>query len=232
MFFHGFLDFSLTTTLKGRMRSFLALLLIIWGTFSPSQSVAAINEWQLSLSSNKTLTLEYVDHGNGKVQLLSYQVRNHLGPEVLTSEDKTYIQELLSKEELSPGQNQLASFLVEMVPTNEPLGDYESPNNFSDVLIALSWVSICQNRGQIKTGTFSVDGQTYEAKAIVGDLDTSCKGRCGIGCGNRAGNGRYTQECLNHDICRRETGENWGKCNGEFWAAAAGFLAAETCPSL
>jgi hypothetical protein len=63
-----------------------------------------------------------------------------------------------------------------------------------------------------------------------------CLGRCGDGCGDELEDPpavqRITQECLNHDLCARDTGDILGACSDEFEAAADGFFFAPDCGSL
>ena len=86
---------------------------------------------------------------------------------------------------------------------------------------------ICQSIGHQRRGKY-INGQgKKKSKTVpVGFKKSDCYGRCGAGCGQSK---QYTQECLNHDICNRETGENLGVCSDEFWAASDGWFNAPNC---
>lgn len=215
------------------MRYFLSFFFSF--LLSSQSSAKAIESWQLFLRADKTLHLQYISLGNGGVELVSYQIKNTSGRETLTEEDKNYVTQILEDGQLSPEQEKLASFLIEMVPINESIGIFDSANGFHpyglpDILkkvIPKAWQNICSSRGQNRKGFFHDGAQNRSVSALVGDPKTRCRGRCGVGC---KGSARYTQECLNHDLCKETTGDNLGVCSGEFFAAAAGFLAAEVCP--
>ena len=68
------------------------------------------------------------------------------------------------------------------------------------------------------------DGQRRSKEYAVGLED--CIGRCGLGCW---GSPVYTQECLNHDACVENEGEQFGACADEWRAAACGFVDAPNC---
>jgi hypothetical protein len=98
----------------------------------------------------------------------------------------------------------------------------------------------CDRLGQTVTARYTVDGEVHEAPVVVGPCGANdCIGRCGAGCtanpGNPADVSRYTQECLNHDVCNRETNP-WDPlglyppCRDEFEAAAPGYFFAPDCP--
>lgn len=89
-----------------------------------------------------------------------------------------------------------------------------------------SYTMICEYVGQELDALYTILDVDLVERYIVGDPETSCYGRCGFGCG---GSPIYTQECLNHDACRRSTGENLGICSDYFWAAADGYLWAPSC---
>ncbi len=62
-------------------------------------------------------------------------------------------------------------------------------------------------------------------------------GRCGAGCAsNPPNNGhtvqRFTQHCLNHDLCTRATGAILGQCRDEWLAAADDFIFGKDCADM
>jgi hypothetical protein len=102
------------------------------------------------------------------------------------------------------------------------------------------YTSLCDSIGQTVTARYTIDGEVHEEPVVVGPCGANeCLGRCGTGCtanpGNPADVSRYTQECLNHDVCNRETNP-WDPlgvfppCRDEFAAAAEGYFFAPDCP--
>lgn len=63
-----------------------------------------------------------------------------------------------------------------------------------------------------------------------------CLGRCGAGCSYNPKNPtavqRITKQCLDHDLCTRDTGDILGQCKDEWATAADGFLFGKDCGSL
>jgi hypothetical protein len=102
------------------------------------------------------------------------------------------------------------------------------------------YTSLCESIGQAVIARYTVDGEVHEELVVVGPCGANdCLGRCGAGClanpGNPAEVNRYTQECLNHDVCNWETNP-WDAlglfppCRDEFEAAAEGYFFAPDCP--
>ena len=102
------------------------------------------------------------------------------------------------------------------------------------------YTSLCNSIGRTVLARYTVDGEVHEEPVVVGPCGANdCLGRCGAGCtanpGNPADVNRYTQECLNHDVCNRETNP-WDPlglfppCRDEFEAAAPGYFFAPDCP--
>jgi len=119
--------------------------------------------------------------------------------------------------------------------------------------------NICDKKGQVVTGFYILskkESKTYNCnygdpdivvidrqvmpngdiqcieQGIVGDINSDCIGRCGLGCGWDLFPERYTQECFNHDLCTRSTGYIFGlgPCKTEFDIAQEGWTCAEECP--
>ena len=117
--------------------------------------------------------------------------------------------------------------------------------------------NICDKKGQVVTG-FYILSKRYSKKyncnyggspnivvidrqvmpngdikcieqGIVGESN-DCLGRCGPGCGSFDFDERYTQECFNHDLCTRSTGNILGPCTTAFDIAQEGWTCAEECP--
>ena len=89
-----------------------------------------------------------------------------------------------------------------------------------------SYRSICRYIGKRRTAYFTVQGKKRRKRLRVGRKSSGCYGRCGQQC---SGLQRYTQECLNHDACAYDQGENLGECSQEFWNASDGFFGAPEC---
>ena len=102
------------------------------------------------------------------------------------------------------------------------------------------YTSLCANIGQMVLAQYTIDGMVQKEWVLVGPCASDgCLGRCGTGCASNPGNPaevqRYTQECLNHDVCNRDTNP-WDPlglfppCSDEFAAAAEGYFFAPDCP--
>jgi hypothetical protein len=135
---------------------------------------------------------------------------------------------------LNTKHKRLASFVLEMFPL-----DVEVPPQMELQRISFfnkdeeqpkkGWTEICELIGKKNVGRYT-DGAEQEivGEAIVGDRTKRCFGRCGAGC-VPLHVGTYTQECFNHDLCHRTTGENWGICKDEFMLASDGYIHAPRC---
>jgi hypothetical protein len=102
----------------------------------------------------------------------------------------------------------------------------------------LAVTSLCRQAGQAGVATYDLEDGTVVNRDIVisrcYDVAGDCLGRCGSGCGGAPGAAiqRITQDCLNHDQCRRDTGSNTtAPCADEFRAAVDDFLSAPDCGS-
>lgn len=134
----------------------------------------------------------------------------------------------------------LASFigLLGEAPVGATL-DYESPK----VSKAEMSKSLCERVGTERIAHWNVDDRGHSKKVEVGpcyNKDNDCLGRCGAGCsastvageGNPTAVQRFTQACLNHDMCNEKTGDVLGDCSDEFFAAADDFFFARDCAAL
>lgn len=133
---------------------------------------------------------------------------------------------------LNNEQKKLAQYVLDMFPENEEIPSYlevERKNNKDEPEPEKGWTPICNLIGKKNIGTYS-DGsdKVINGEATVGDRSTRCFGRCGAGCIPYY-MGTYTQECFNHDLCHRITGENWGICKDEFMTASDGYMHAPRC---
>lgn len=107
--------------------------------------------------------------------------------------------------------------------------DFSDPFEFIYDRRAKSYRSICSSVGKARTGRFTDQNeQTITRTVTVGSNQSGCYGRCGSQCGD-GDNTRYTQECLNHDLCHRTLDRQLGPCKDEFWLAAPGFFSAPQC---
>lgn len=100
--------------------------------------------------------------------------------------------------------------------------------------------SLCAITGDTTTGRYDTKKgkkeQQFEETAQVGPCYNElneCLGRCGSGCDGDALVSstvqRFTQDCLNHDLCRRSTGKNFGPCRDEWETAFNDFFDAPDC---
>lgn len=95
-----------------------------------------------------------------------------------------------------------------------------------------NWTPICDRIGHTQLASYTAADQSVQVDLLVGDPATSCRGRCGWGCEPwyQWSKNQYTQECLNHDACHDAIGTQLGECKDEFWAAAASYTLAPSCP--
>lgn len=103
--------------------------------------------------------------------------------------------------------------------------------------------SLCERVGTDRIAHWNVDDRGHSKKVLVGpcyNKGNDCLGRCGAGCsasvvageGNPAAVQRFTQACLNHDMCDEKTGDVLGECTEEFFEAADDFFFARDCAAL
>jgi len=162
-------------------------------------------------------------------------------PIALTAQDLDRVQRLQTS--LALGGSRVAEALVSTLTW---LADYPP-----DVEVALetdtpeasprqAWTSICDLIGQSITGHYTAGGETVTVQAVVGpcgvDDANECLGRCGSACqpnpGDPAAVQRFTQECFNHDLCTRATGQILSPCREEFVAASPGYFVATDCAAI
>jgi len=139
-------------------------------------------------------------------------------------------------QENSARVRKLLDFLANFLEPDTPMPPFERQSSRSRFKFRLgsTYTMICDAVGLKRQALFSAGAQKRVMNILVGDPDTRCRGRCGAGCqqwGQWNAN-QYTQECLNHDVCRDETGEQFGPCEDEFWIAAYGYVFAPDCPPL
>jgi hypothetical protein len=161
----------------------------------------------------------------------------------ITSDDIAAFQRCLRAVSLE--QSRVADALISTVTW---LADHP-PNTVVDLhtgrlhqqhLAPQGYTSLCASLGQPVLAQYTIDGTVQEKLVVVGPCASGeCLGRCGTGCAANPGNPaevqRYTQECLNHDVCNRATNP-WDPlglfppCSDEFAAAAEGYFFAPDCP--
>ena len=109
-----------------------------------------------------------------------------------------------------------------------------------------AFTSLCNRIGQRVTATYDINfivvTITIRTGVVVGPCASGgCLGRCGSGCDSTPGSPpaavqRFTQQCLNHDVCTREVGLDpigaLPPCLNEFVAATPGFFFAPDCAAL
>lgn len=97
--------------------------------------------------------------------------------------------------------------------------------------------SLCSQTGKNRAGTYDVGNRTFSETVKVGpcySASNECMGRCGPGCKAppSATIQVFAQDCLNHDLCTRRTGNILGECADEWGAASDDFLIGPDCGSL
>lgn len=173
----------------------------------------------LNLAPDKTLIFEYEQQGEF-IHLKSFKSK----PERLKL-SYSEIQNLVKNYKITTQLEADTLRLIEQsFPVDETLEPYTS-------VTPLKWTEICERIGQDQPAEYSdINNDIFKSIERVGVKKSRCFGRCGFGCGVPFDNkNRYTQECLNHDACSRELGENMGPCKDEYWAAADGYLNSKIC---
>lgn len=100
-----------------------------------------------------------------------------------------------------------------------------------------SITSLCGRAGAQVDATYDTKQGSITEKILMGpcyNQGNDCLGRCGLGCGVPGSKlvQQFTQDCLNHDVCRLRTGANTQPpCDDEFFAASDDFFAASDCGS-
>jgi hypothetical protein len=118
--------------------------------------------------------------------------------------------------------------------------DIQTARPLQPRLAPQGYTSLCASLGQLVLAQYTVFGQMHTEWVVVGPCASGeCLGRCGTGCAANPGNPaevhRYTQECLNHDVCNRATNP-WDPlglfppCRDELAAAVEGYFFAPDCP--
>lgn len=123
-------------------------------------------------------------------------------------------------------------FIANFVAPNEAVPEYDAGTE--EFLLKErkgKYTMICHLVGKLNFGTYVAYGKTVVTSAIVGDPETRCRGRCGIGCYQfmQWRTSQYTQECFEHDVCHAETGSMMGPCSDSFWKAYYGYMNAPNC---
>jgi hypothetical protein len=98
--------------------------------------------------------------------------------------------------------------------------------------------SLCDRIGQRVTATYDILFWPIQREVVVGPCASdTCLGRCGAGCAfnplNPSAVQRFTQGCLDHDVCTREAGidpiGSLPPCADEFAAASEDYFFAPDC---
>ncbi len=92
------------------------------------------------------------------------------------------------------------------------------------LLFFLGFQDICEFKGKARFAEYTFKEITIRKEVQVGG--DSCLGACGKDCFGT--NRPYTQECLNHDLCHRDT-KNLIECHDELKKAFRGFIFAPDC---
>lgn len=199
------------------------------------------------IASGKTVTAEFD---------LESQVRHHTsdrpfwgrlwvatGSPVLTQEEQADLATLQDPDFASTRRFSLeeraavrsvAKFLVGFVEPGTALESFSQKQShrvrsWTDT-VGIGVTMICEFVGKEHQAEYSVGSDIVRALVLVGAEDSRCRGRCGFGCPFFGGTaGQYTQECLNHDVCHTDRGEQLGECADEFWIAAASYVSAPDC---
>lgn len=159
------------------------------------------------------------------------------GSPVVTAAEKAHIRRTIGKiglDALDPKALALLDFVANFVEPNEAVPEFDSLTEsilFKEEPKEDQFTMICHLVGKPHVGTYTANEKTVVSSAIVGDPDSRCRGRCGIGCYQfmQWRPHQYTQECFEHDICHHEVGSMLGACSDSFWKAYYGYMNAPNC---
>lgn len=135
--------------------------------------------------------------------------------------------------EASHSVQRFLSFILDFMPANEEVKDYQA--SFFESLVddkpKNPFSMICEEIGKPRKTTFTRAKTDVEVELIVGQRGTKCRGRCGTGCWQfgQSMTNQYTDECFTHDACTTTEGSILGECEDEFWAASDGYFDAPNC---
>ena len=161
----------------------------------------------------------------GSQQTLFIEKNEDLSIYLLEQRTLTPVEKQIAKEILLKTQDDGLRFLLKGLLDH----DFSEPFELLFDQNEKSYKSLCSSIGKQKSGSFTDEQDRRVTKAaVVGSPQSGCYGRCGSQCGN-GNERRYTQECLNHDLCHRTLDRQLGPCKDEFWAAAPGFFSAPNC---
>lgn len=157
------------------------------------------------------------------------------GSPIMTEKDQAMIRETIADIGIDSIDFKVfivLDFIANFVEPNEAVPEYDSKTE--EVLLNSrqgTYTMICHLVGQLHVGTYFVDGNAVVSTAVVGDPETRCRGRCGIGCYQfmQWRTSQYTQECFEHDLCHAEVGSMLGPCSDSFWKAYYGYMNAPNC---
>lgn len=205
-------------------------------------SVGPREEWivasvQLHSGTEILAEVDYLKH-NVIVKSVSRQTG---APEALLREDLVALRRL--RESLDPGLvpvlSETLARALDFVSSYPPdaVVDFASVRSDIEPVATKRVTSICNLAGKKSSGTYNVEGRTYREKVQIGPCysqPTECMGRCGPGCDTPPDRTiqRFTQDCLNHDLCTRRTGDILGECSDEWTAAGDDFFFGTDCGAL
>lgn len=157
------------------------------------------------------------------------------GSPIMTEKDQAVIRETIADIGIDAIDFKVfivLDFIANFVEPNEAVPEYDSTTE--EILLKSrkgTYTMICHLIGQLHQGTYYVDGKPVVSEAVVGDPETRCRGRCGIGCYQfmQWRTSQYTQECFEHDLCHAEVGSMLGPCSDSFWKAYYGYMNAPNC---
>ena len=140
----------------------------------------------------------------------------------LSESDKFHIEDQLKLKSLDPKVHNVLS-LFYYFPN-----DVNIAHNLKSMPRHGGYRPICDRIGHITESQYNIGEQTFIQSVLVGAPRTKCQGLCGVNCFGVFKRKAYTQECLNHDVCHRETHDLLG-CFDELMKASSGFLFGKSC---
>ena len=158
----------------------------------------------------------------------------------LTEEDLTGLRALQKTLGIPPSKLEEKLARILLLLSEYPPGETVDLSSEGESVIPIfeeQYTSLCSIAGSFRKGTYTIGTTTYNETVQVGpcyNKSNQCMGRCGPGCDSLPALTfqLFTQECLNHDLCTKATGDIFGECSDEWRAAADGYVRAPDCASL
>lgn len=203
----------------------------------------------ITFTKSKKTIVSQIDYLNKNLKIDSFLKDN--GPAAVTKGDiilikmlgKKFHEDEIANPKLADALSNLLGFLSEAPPNivikinTSKAGSVQKQDLLNSDISALAIDSLCDEEGKSVTASYTVRRKPLRETVEVGpcyDEANECLGRCGPGCDAPPATRvqRFTQDCLDHDVCTQNTGQIFGVCTDEWIAAADDFFFAPDCGNM